>query len=123
MVCSVAAPGLVWAGKQNESRNCWLAILQIAIEDIDREASAASVRLLRILEDRIARVAQRGLPEPGIARRDVEVALLVGERGRIRCWVAAAVAGRPERVGTNAVLRFRLESVASQVGDAGANVS
>ena len=66
---------------------------------------------------------ERGLPEPGIARRDVEVALLVGERGRIRCWVAAAVAGRPERVGTNAVLRFRLESVASQVGDAGANVS
>jgi nucleoside-diphosphate-sugar epimerase len=46
-----------------------------------------------------------------------------GERARIRCWVAAAVAGRPERVGTNAVLRFRLESVAPRVGDAGAHVS
>ena len=123
MVCGVAVPSTDWIRKDHEPGHRWLAILQVPIKEVDGEASKAPVRLFRTHENWVDRVAQRGLPEPGFPGRHVQVALLVGKCGRIRSWVAAPVARRPERVSPDAVRGFGLKSIGPQMCDAGASVA
>src|SRR5262245_41798770 len=76
MVCGVAVPRVVLAGKQHEPGHGRLAILEVSVLEIDGEASTASVGLLGLFEYRAGWVAEGGLPESRLPRGDVQVALL-----------------------------------------------
>jgi hypothetical protein len=123
MVRGGAPPSVIRPGKHYNSRYRRLAILQVPVKQVDSEASSAVMCSLRAIKDGIVRIAHRGLPEPGFAGRDVEVALLAGEGGGTGSCVAAAMACRSERVGANPIFGLRLESVALEVSDPGACVS
>ena len=89
-----------------------MSVFEVAVEQVDGEAPAGVVGLMGCGVGRVRWVAQGGLPESGVVCSDVEVALLLGEAGRVGGLAAAAVSGGAERVGLDPVGWLGFESVA-----------
>lgn len=84
MTCDVAVPAFARVWKEYEAGDRRLPAFVIGVEQVDCDPTACLDRVSRLRVALVVWVAERGLPEACISRRDVEVALLVGERRRVR---------------------------------------
>lgn len=123
MARDVTPPPSVLARQDHKARDRQLTAFDVPVEEVDRETAEGRDRFLNRRVEVVARVAQRGLPEPDFARGDVQIALLLGEPGRVRRGVAPPVACRSERVPSDAARRFGFDLVPDEAGDTRARVT
>src|SRR5580698_7356645 len=76
VMSNVAVPCAIRVWEQHKACDGWLSLFEVAIQQVDGEATAGIERILHCPKVRARRVAEGCLPEAGLTRGDVEVALL-----------------------------------------------